>query len=78
MSESVLLTMTEVARLLHCSKAHVCNAVNGRVAGCTPIPAIRLGRRLLVRHESLERWIGQNEGADGTISPSPERGRRSA
>ena len=29
-----LLTMADVARLLHCSKAHVCNIVAGRVQGC--------------------------------------------
>ncbi len=26
-----LLTMADVAELLHCSKAHVCKAVSGRV-----------------------------------------------
>jgi hypothetical protein len=56
-----LLTMAEVATLLHCSKAHVCNAVAGRVRGCPPIPAVSLGRRKLVRRESLMRWIDQNE-----------------
>jgi excisionase family DNA binding protein len=56
-----LLTMAEVAKLLHVSKAHVCNAIAGRVAGCPPIPAVSLGRRKLVRRESLVRWIDQNE-----------------
>jgi len=48
-----LLTLAEVAKLLHCSKAHICNAVAGRVRGCPPIPAVCLGRRKLVRRESL-------------------------
>jgi excisionase family DNA binding protein len=56
-----LLTMKEVAAALHCSKAHVCNIAAGRVAGCPPLPAVRMGRRLLVRRESLERWISDNE-----------------
>jgi len=56
-----LLTMAEVAKLLHVSKAHVCNAIAGRVAGCPPIPAVSVGRRKLVRRESLVRWIDQNE-----------------
>ena len=56
-----LLTMAEVAALLHCSKAHVSNAVAGRVRGCPPIPAVSFGRRKLVRRESLMRWIDQNE-----------------
>jgi excisionase family DNA binding protein len=73
-----LLTMKEVATMLHCSKAHVCNAVAGRVHGCAPIPAIHLGRRTLVRRETLLAWIEQNEHAGGTIQASPERGRKSA
>jgi hypothetical protein len=43
-----LLTLAEVAELLHCSKAHVGRAVAGRVPGCPPIPAVSLGRRKLV------------------------------
>ena len=56
-----LLTVAEVAGLLHCSKAHVSNVIAGRVPGCAPIPALHLGRRMLVRRESLMRWIDQNE-----------------
>jgi excisionase family DNA binding protein len=73
-----LLTLTEVAGLLHCSKAHVCKVVAGRVRGCAPIPALRLGRRTLVRRESLLSWIEKNEHADGMIPLSPERGRKDA
>jgi len=71
-NSDLLLTMADVAKLLHCSKAHVTNAVHGRVVGCTPIPAITVGRRILVRRDSLLRWIEQNE--IGSIAP-PERGR---
>jgi len=46
-----LLTLYDVAELLHCSKAHVCKAVSGRVRGCPPIPAVSLGRRKLVRRK---------------------------
>lgn len=56
-----LLTVAEVAALLHCSKAHICNVIAGRVPGCLPVPAVRLGRRMLVRRESLMHWIDQNE-----------------
>jgi excisionase family DNA binding protein len=73
-----LLTLAEVAKLLHCSKAHVSNAVAGHVLGCSPIPAVRLGRRTLVRRSSLLDWIEQNEQAGGTIQASPERGVRNA
>ena len=73
-----LLTVKQVAALLHCSKAHVCNIAAGRVRGCAPIPSVRLGRRTLVRRESLLLWIEKNERADGTIQASPERGRKNA
>jgi excisionase family DNA binding protein len=71
-----LLTLAEVAELLHCSKAHVSNAVAGRVAGCPPIPAVRLGRRKLVRRETLLAWIDRNEkaAAPAMIPVSPVRG----
>jgi excisionase family DNA binding protein len=58
-----LLTVREVAQLLHCSKAHICNLVAGRVHGCEPMPALRLGRRMLVRREALAMWIEHSEHA---------------
>lgn len=69
-----LLTLTDVAELLHCSKAHVGKVIDGRVAGCAAIPCIRLGRRKLVRRESLAGWLERNETA--TIESSPARGVR--
>jgi excisionase family DNA binding protein len=68
------LSVAEVAAILHCSKVHVSNAVAGRVRGCEPIPAIRLGRRTLIRRESLLCWIEQNDKMAG----SPESGRKDA
>ena len=56
-----LLTVTEVARELRCSRAHVHNLINGRVSGVKPLPAIPLGRRRIVRRESLNEWIATNE-----------------
>lgn len=75
-----LLTLAAVAELLHCSKAHICNIVAGRVRGCPPIPSVSLGRRKLVRREALLSWIEHNEHAatSDTIQTSPERGRKSA
>ena len=71
-----LLTLADVASLLHCSKAHVCKAVAGRVRGCPPIPAVSLGRRKLVRRETLLSWIEKNEqmASNATIPVSPVRG----
>jgi excisionase family DNA binding protein len=70
-----LLTIADVAELLHCSRAHVCNAIAGRVQGCAAIPAVSLGRRKLIRRETLLSWIERNERATGaTIPASPVRG----
>jgi len=70
-----LLTLTEAAELLHCSKAHVCKAVNGRVRGCAPIPCVSLGRRRLIRRESLRRWLEANERVanDAKLTTLPVR-----
>jgi hypothetical protein len=70
-----LLTLAAVAKLLHCSKAHVSNVVAGRVPGCPPIPAVCLGRRKLVRREALRSWLEHNEHAaiPAKIRSSPER-----
>jgi excisionase family DNA binding protein len=73
-----LLTLATVAKLLHCSKAHVSNVIAGRVHGCPPLPAVRLGRRTLVRYESLAAWIARVEAANDNLKPSPERGRKNA
>jgi excisionase family DNA binding protein len=83
-----LLTLFEVAKLLHCSKAHVSNVIAGRVPGCVPIPAVRLGRRKLVRRETLAAWVERNENAaandnhggaaNDNLKSSPERVRKSA
>ena len=74
-SDFDLLTLAEVAKLLHCSKAHVSNAVAGRLRGCPPMPALSLGRRKLVRRDSLLLWIERIE-RDAMIPVSPARGAR--
>jgi len=56
-----ILTISEVAAELRCSKAHVYNAINGKVAGVSVLPAIHMGRRKLVRRSALERWKRENE-----------------
>ena len=52
-----LLTLAEVAATLRVSKAHVSNLINGRVPGTPLLPAARLGRRVIVRKESLDQWL---------------------
>ena len=65
-----ILTIQEVADDLRCSKAHVYNAINGTVEGVSPLPAIQMGRRKLVRRSTLERWKDANETSrtDGNLA----------
>ena len=63
-----ILTVAEVAAELRCSKAHVHHAINGKVAGTLPLPAIHMGRRRLIRRSALEQWKRINER--GRISES--------
>lgn len=69
-----ILTVSEVAADLRCSKAHVHNAIKGKVSGVSPLPAIPMGRRKLVRRSALERWKRTNERCsfDAMIPASPE------
>jgi len=58
-----ILTLPEVARLLRCSKAHLSNLLNGRVAGARPLPHVSVGRRKLIRRDSLQHWLEDTETA---------------
>ena len=58
---TAVLTVKEVAFELRCSKAHVHNLINGKVHGAPPLPSVSVGRRRLVRRESLQLWIEHNE-----------------
>ena len=76
-STDSILTVEQVARELKCSKSHVYNIINNRVAGVKPLPVICLGRKKLVRRSSFEAWKRVNEantlGAlDATIGAEPE------
>ena len=67
-----ILSVREVAARLRCSKAHVCKAIGGKLVGVTPLPAISMGRRKLIRRSSLEAWLAQNDpaGPDGILTES--------
>jgi excisionase family DNA binding protein len=53
----VLLTIPEAARKLRCSKTHVHNLIYGKVPDVPPLPVLRIGRRVLIRHEGLKAWM---------------------
>jgi excisionase family DNA binding protein len=66
-----VLTVAEVARELRCSKAHVHNIINGRVPHVPPLPVLRIGRRVLIRHDGLKTWMLSIEArASGTQEPT--------
>jgi hypothetical protein len=56
-----ILNLNEAARLLRCSKAHLSNLLNGRVRGALPLPHVCVGRRKLIRRQSLEHWLSAAE-----------------
>jgi hypothetical protein len=56
-----ILTVLDVATELRGSKAHVHNAIKGKVAGVSQLPAIHMGRRKLIRRSALEQWKTANE-----------------
>lgn len=56
-----VLTVTEAARELRCSKAHVHHLIAGKVPGVRPLPSLWLGRRRLILRESFDEWIRANE-----------------
>ena len=56
-----ILTTHEVAHELRCSKAHVSKAIAGKLPNVTPLPAIPMGRRKLVRRSALmSEWKRMN------------------
>lgn len=60
-----VLTINEAALIMRCSKTHLQNVIQGRVANVPPLPCVRVGRRVLVRRESLERWMVAIESQTG-------------
>lgn len=52
-----ILTLADVAKVLRCSKAHVSNIIRNKVQGLPPLPVVRIGRRVLIRDESLSEWM---------------------
>ena len=56
-----VLNLAEAATLVRCSRAHLCNVINGKVRGIPHLPTVRIGRRVLFRRESLEQWLREVE-----------------
>jgi hypothetical protein len=54
---SGILTLSEAALQLRCSKAHLCNILSGKVSGLPVLPVMRIGRRVLIRSAALLDWM---------------------
>jgi len=68
----VLLTIPEAARELRCSKTHVHNLIYGKVPDVPPLPVLRIGRRVLIRHDGLKAWmLAVEEGSAKTHRTVP-------
>lgn len=52
-----ILTIDEVAKVLRCSKAHVQNALRGKLPGVPRLMHLAMGRRKVVRREWLQQWV---------------------
>ncbi len=53
-SKSEILTIREVAEVLRCSKAHVCNVLRGRVQG---LPRLNTSRWAAASWSAASGWI---------------------
>ena len=67
-SQSRILTLAEAAEVLRCSKAHLSNVLNGHVASLPPLPQVCVGRRKLIRRDSLDEWLGTVEAQSNRAS----------
>ena len=58
-----ILTTTEIAVELRCSKAQVYRLLNGAVKDVPKLPYIALGRKKVIRRSTFEDWKRANEGS---------------
>ena len=60
-----ILTISEVAQVLRCSKAHVHKALTGRIAGVPQLAHLSLGRRKLVPRDWFDQWLEESRTKAG-------------
>ena len=58
---SNILTFADTAKKLKVSKGQFSKLINGKVPGVPRLKTARLGRRVLVREETLEQWLREVE-----------------
>jgi len=59
-----LLTLTETARELRCSRRQLHRILCGSVAALPPMPIFHIGRRSYIRRSMLEAWIKKLESRE--------------
>jgi excisionase family DNA binding protein len=59
-----ILTLSEAASELRCSKAHIRNVIAGKLHDLPPLPVLRIGRRVLIRYDALMAWLMFLEGRE--------------
>jgi hypothetical protein len=52
-----LLTRKEAIERLRVTPSHFSKITNGKIVGLPLLPTVRIGRRQLVRDETLDDWI---------------------
>lgn len=56
-AQNSLLTIDEVAEVMRVSYSHVQKLTQGAVKGSPTLSSVRIGRRVLVRRQTLDRYI---------------------
>jgi len=69
-----ILTISEVAQVLRCSKAHVHKALIGRIAGVPQLAHLSLGRRKLIPRDWFDQWLEENRAKTGDHMPGDVEG----
>jgi len=78
-SATRILTISEVAQVLRCSKAHVHKALTGRIAGVPQLAHLSLGRRKLVPRDWFDQWLEESRtkaGDRGSAEVEGQHGNR--
>lgn len=53
----------EIADRLRCSETHARKLIRGEVPSCPALPHLHIGRKIVVKRRSFERWLETFESA---------------
>jgi hypothetical protein len=56
-TKSLVLSLKQAEAYLQVSKAHLSNVIDGKVSGMPPVRSFRLGRRVLIKREWIDKWL---------------------